>query len=811
MKHIQLTMHRLCSLLFISLFASLSYSQAFDVSGKIVDQDGKPISFANVLLLSAKDSTFIKGTSASEEGVFMFEEVEPALYFLKASYINNQSSLLGIDVKESVQIGALIIPLNVEELNEVVVAAQKPTVKRLADRIVFNVENTVVSQGSTLDILKSTPGVIENQGGFLIRGQKATIYLNNRKVQLSNDEVNDLLKGFAGVNIKSVEVMATPPASYDAESGSIINIITSKSVLPGYKGSINGTYTQAVFPKYSVGTSHYFKTDKLNLFANYSYNPKKEIRKTKKGINFINDANQVFSIWDTDLEELKRAKSHNATVIVDYKLDDKNSLNFTSYYLNNPNETNNGNSVTTILNNQKTIDSTFRTINQLERDNTNFAADLTFTHRFKKDGAKLDVNTHYTNYSENFQQALNSNYFDASTNGVRSFGFDTSSKQDIEIFIGQLDITTPIGNGSLDAGLKASVINSESNIDYFNFSGSDESISPNLSDNFLYDENIYAAYASIVKDWDKWSLKAGIRGEYTDAKGTSLNLGLANDQNFFELFPSLYILHTLNEKNSLAFDYNRGLDRPRYNDLNPFRNFVNENDFEEGNAGLTASFTQNFNLNYTYNDEWFFDLYYRDNGQLIEYLIFQDNENLTLRELKQNVLESISYGFDITFSKGIIDPWYLYAYISIFHEHLDVIAVESNNAIQRSRVDGLYAYWANYLTLSKDGTFTGELGFSYMSNFIFGTYIQDEQINLSLGLRKSLWNNRAAFSLTIEDILEEYVPTYTSKYLNQDNYYKRRPETQFVRFGFTYNFGNFRLSDNQRAISKRERERLKSE
>ena len=371
-------------------------------------------------------------------------------------------------------------------------------------------------------------------------------------------------------------------------------------------------------------------------------------------------------------------------------------------------------------------------------------------------------------------------------------------------------MAVPVGAGSIETGAKFSQINSENRIDYLNFQGTDESVNAGLSDNFNYDETVWAGYASVVQGWDKWSIKAGLRGEYTNAKGTSFTLNSVNTQEFFELFPSFYLLHSPNEKHSFAFDYNRGLDRPKYNDLNPFRNFYNENDFTEGNAGLQASFNNNFNLNYSFNSELFFDVYYRDNGRIIEELVFQDNTNLTLRELKQNVLGSNSYGLDITFSKPLLNPWYVYAYVSLFHEDVTLTAVESNNQEFENTINGIYAYWANYLTLTADGTFTGEATLTYNSGFLFGSYLHDEQLNLTLGLRKSLWDNRAVLSVAAEDIFRKLVPTYTSQYFNQNNFYRRRPETQFIRVGFTYNFGNFRLGDNQREIEKKERERLEA-
>ncbi|KQC30696.1 outer membrane beta-barrel family protein [Flagellimonas eckloniae] len=785
--------------------------QTFQIKGKVVDRGNKIIPYANILLLQAVDSTFVQGTSADDSGHFVLSEVDSDLYLLQASFVGKGSEPRALDITSDVSLGALIIPLDENNLDEVVVTSRRPTLKKLSDRLVFSVENTVVSQGTSWDILKGTPGVIINQEELLVRGESATVYLNDRKIQLSGQEVKDLLDGLSGTTIKSVEVIANPPARYEAEGGPILNIVTNKNIVPGYKGSINGTYTQAVFPKYSFGTSHYFKTNKLNIFANYSINPKKELRKTDKGINFIDDTDAVFSRWSTDYNQINRSLAQNANLIVDYDFNEKNSLNLTSNMLFNP-----GQEQETVLNNeirnaQSVLDSTFMTQNSTAFDNSNLAFDLTYVHKLKKPGARLSFNGHYTNYDGQSEQNLSSTYFDGGGNFLRDFGFDTDSQQDIQIFTGQADFSTPIGNASIETGMKISSIASESAIDFLNFVGTDDAVDASLSDNYVYDENVYAAYFSLVKNWEKWSMKLGLRGELTEAEGTSLTLNQTNTQDFFEPFPSVYVLYSPSDKHSFAFDYGRNVDRPKYNDLNPFRYFFNENDFEEGNPTLFPSFSNNINLNYTLNSEFFFDIYYRDNGRNIADLVFQNNDNQTLVELKQNVLESKSYGLDFTVSKGVLPFWFLYAYTSVFHEEETFLAVESGNEQFTNEINGVYGYLANYLTLSKDGTFTGELTMTYISQFLFGSYVSDEQLNLTLGLRKSLFKNRATISIAAEDILERYIPTYTSRYLNQDNFYRRRPETQFIRLGFTYNFGNFKLQDNERGIDKKERDRLQNE
>jgi hypothetical protein len=267
-------------------------------------------------------------------------------------------------------------------------------------------------------------------------------------------------------------------------------------------------------------------------------------------------------------------------------------------------------------------------------------------------------------------------------------------------------------------------------------------------------------------------------------------------------------LHSLGENHSIAIDYSRKLRRPNYSDLNPFRYFLNENDFNEGNPDLRPHFSHNFNMNYTIKDKYFFDVYYRDNGNYISTLSFQDNENQTLRQVRQNVLESISYGLDFTVGKSMAPFWYLYTYSSLFYEEETFLALESQEESATNKVNGFYGFLANYLTLSRDGSLTGELSLTYLTGFLDGSYTLSETINVTMGIRKSFWKNKAILSLSAEDLLGRANARYTSRYLNQDNSYLAKPETQFVRFGLTINFGNTKLSENERSLNKSERERL---
>lgn len=786
-------------------------AQVCEVSGTVRGSSNEIIPFANVFLLKVTDSTIVKGSSADEEGVFLIKDVEPDIYYLQASYVGKMSGYTPLDISIDINIGAILINEEVDELDEVVVFSKRPTVERKPDRIIFNVENTTISQGNSWDILKRTPGVIVSQENLQIKNQAATIYLNNRKVQLSADEVKNLLEGLSGSNIKSIEVIANPPAEYEAEGGPILNIITSKNIIPGYKGSINGNFTQAIFPKYSAGTSHYYKTDKLNLYANYTISPRKETKDVDSRANFIDNNNALFSTWDTKFNRITKSLAQNASLILDYDFNAKNAINITSNLSFSPNKRYSNTLESVIRNSQQQLDSTINTTSNLENDNTNLAVELTYKHKLAKEGASLTFNTHYTTFNQDQNQDVFSKYYFPNGNLIRDFDFTTDAQQDIEIYTGQVDLIMPLAGFNFGSGAKVSNIQSISGMDFFNVTGSNQTLNAALSDNYEYDETIWAGYLSATRDWEKWSLKLGLRGENTDASGKSIALNTSNLQNYFELFPSFFILHTLSDNHSFSFDYSRKVSRPRYEDLNPFSYYLSENNLVTGNPTLLPSFSQNFNLNYTLKDTYFFDFYYRDRGNFIDLLTFQNNNNQTIQRVSRNVLSAISYGFDFNYGNSITKNWFLASYISIFSEEETFIAEQSNNQEYLNKVNGIYVFVGNYLTLSKDGTFSGDLGVTYLSGISEGSYKVLESTNLTMGLRKTLWNKKAILTLTSEDILGLANPRLISKYLNQDYTFSAKPETQFIKFGFTYNFGNFKLRDNKHDIEKTERDRLNKE
>lgn len=785
-------------------------AQDFSVSGKVTDSENVPISFVNVLVYGNKEEAPLKGTTTDEDGSFFFKNLPEGVYTLNFSYIGFEDFQQTVQLYSNKNLGNLVLKEDQQMLDEMVVVAKLPTIRKTPGKLVFEVENTSFSVGNTMDLLKKTPGIIVTGENIQVKMSTPVIYINGKRVYLSSEEIYSLLQNTDAAAIKSVEVITNPSSKYDAEAGTVLNIIMSKTISVGYKGSVNATYEQGIYPKYTLGTSQFYKNNWLNVYASYSFSKKKENKNDENYIRFFQpDEVSTKSIWETDFNRITEHDNHNGNVVLDFMLDEKNTISLTSNVSLTPkvNYHNNGNSL--IFNPQRQLDSTITTLSYVDYEKQNLTFALDYNRVLNDNGATLAVSANNIYYDNTQNQSVDSDYLLPNGELLRNNSFYTNANQNSDIFTGQADISSELWGGTFEAGFKFSSINTESKLNFFDIVNSATTFNNSLSDDFNYKENIYAEYINFEKDWEKWSIALGLRGEYTDVDAISRSLGEVNNQQYFDFFPSTSFHYTINENNGIGLSYSRSVQRPRYQSLNPFKYYITERNFNSGNPKLVPAIEDKITLTFDHKGKLFFELYYQNVANSLDILVLQNNENSTLSSVDANMIKSYQYSFDITYFNSLNSWWWMHFNTSSFYLANEFYALQSAPETYTNDTFGQYIFLTNHFTLSKDRSFTADLTGKYISNFVFGNRYFKNQSFVNISFRKDLWNKRASLTLGVDDVFDKLKDmASTSRYYNQDNYFYTNLEYRLFRLGFKYNFGNARLRDNNKQIETDEGDRL---
>ncbi|MBR9844638.1 MAG: TonB-dependent receptor [Algicola sp.] len=788
------------------LCSLVNYGQSSSVSGTVIDAENNPIEFANVIILNADESEVLKGTSTDNEGFFSIINLEDATYILKISYIGLEDFNQKIILSGNLDLQTIQLSEASERLDEVSIIAKKPTIKREADRLVFNIEQTALVEGNMLQVLKSTPGVLVIGDEITVKNSNPTVYINDRKVNLSSEDLNQLLSGSSANAIKSVEVITNPSARYDAESGVVINIIMSKNLVTGYSGSVFTNFTQGVFPRYNAGTSHFFKNEHISLNVNYGYSNDKINRDGDDIVNFLDTSNTIDQSWRSFTNRNTWSETHNLNVNFDYFIDDNNTLSLSSNALYLPYFKYKIANNTVISDAGGNFLSRF-TADNLSRDTKhNLAFDVDFKRNLKK--GDIAINAHYTTYNYERNQDVISRFFDTNNTFQNTSAFNTNNNQDTHIFAGKIDYSLPLNESSnFETGVKFSSTNTESDITQFDvdLNTGNETIDASNSDAFNYDERIYAAYANYDLNAEKWSINAGLRVEQTNIEGVSPLTNISNTQDYLEWFPNASLQYNISDDYNVKLNYKRSIARPSYAALNPFQFFLNDNYVVSGNPFLVPTFTDHFVLGTSITDFFTFEAYYQNFDGAISEIPRQNNTTNIIEYISVNFDKTVEFGFDFITNFNVTDRWSVYAVTSFYH-----LEEETNFGLGFVKQE----QWSNYsvlqndFTLLKDNSLNISFVLTWAGKNLQGFQTVEDRLISELAISKSVFKKKGIISLSVSDLFNMHDYDLSTNYQNQFNKQFVDSDNRYISLGFRYKFGNTKLNSNARAIDTEERERL---
>ena len=641
------------SILFVLLNTQAFAQDSFKVFGKVIDENSKPLEFASVLLLSAQDSSLVKGALVDAAGDYEFLNIPPGRYLVVGAmmgYKKAYSSLFTLDPGNAVsQLPALVLAEDAQVLGEVVVQGERPAIERKLDRIILNVQNSALAGGGTaVEILEKAPGVsIDRDGNLTIKGKQGVILMvDGKPAHLSAGDLQAILKNMPANSIDQVEIITNPSAKYDAAGNAgIINIITNKHKEFGINGTSTAGWEWGRFHKYHAGLELNYRNKRFNLFGNYHYSHRRN-----------------FSSMDVD----RRISLDNATTSFDqftyYERDPRNhSYKLGLDYFAGPNDVigllvtgfNNEESQrirnnTFIRQSNRENDATLLLNNRLDSHWRNQAYNLNYKKNISA-GRELTVDLDYSLFLSNKRDKLNSQYYDYL--GVETgspFLLSSNIPSRVEIKSLKADYVHALAeNAKLELGAKSSFVSSDNQMQF--------SFNQNLIhyleewNHFKFSENVNAAYLNYHRELKALRFQLGLRAEQTNTEGHSVSSDKVVDTLYLQWFPSLFVAKKLNEKHELNFSYSRRIDRPNYHTLNPFVYFLDLYTNFQGNPYLRPQNTHSIELSHNLNSSFHTTL-----G-------FSHTSNALTIVIEQNDAEKVSSGrwvnldqlrnYSLTFSK----------------------------------------------------------------------------------------------------------------------------------------------------------------
>ena len=783
----------IAGLLILIPFATFSQS----ISGIVKDDQGKTLPGASVALKKAADSSVVKLAVSGNTGNYVFQNIQSGKYFINTSFVgyktSNSSSFQHTGSETKVP-EITMVKVN-GDLKEVTVTATRPIIEVKADKTILNVEGTVNAVGQdALELLKKSPGVlVDRDDNLSLSGKNGVqVYIDGKPSPLTGKDLADYLRTLQSSSIEAIEIISNPSARYDAAGNAgVINIRLKKNKSFGTNGSINGGYGIGIHSRYNAGISLNHRNKRINAFGNYTYN------------NTINESFMNLDRIQLDTAFVQRGpmtwkgSGHNIKTGLDYFINNKQTIGV----MMNGNYSSNsfGNISNTVISYQPTGEFVKRLIadnsNDSRRDQSNFNVNYRYA---DTSGRSLNLDADYGLFRIRSDQMQPNFYFDVSGSPIDQRIYNMVSPTDIDIYTVKADYEQNYKKGKLSLGAKSSYVNSANDFKRFNVIEDAKHLDRDRSNDFNYKENINAAYINYNRPFKKVSLQLGFRVEQTSADGVSHGQKFDGaeyqpydstfNRNYVDLFPSAALSFAKGKDHQFNLTYSRRIDRPSYQDLNPFEFKLDEYTYMKGNTELSPQYTNSFGFSHTYKYKLTTALNYSHVTDVFTQLIdtielsksFMTRKNLATQDIASiNISYPLQLGWFSAF--GNLNSYYTH-YKANFGQgravDLDVFAYNF--------------YMQNSAKLGKG--WTAELGGWYSSPSIWqGTFKSSAMWSVDAGVQKAMMKGKGNLKLAVSDIFQTMRWSGVSNFAGQRLYSEGGWESRVFKVNFSYRFGNIQV------------------
>lgn len=776
-------------LAFLLPFLFLKAQNAGTILLRVQDEKQHPLSQVNVELTRAADSLLIKILVTDSTGQAKFSTLRTGNYFCRITRVGYSAhSTHTFKLSETtLELPAVTLQSLSETLSGVTVTGRKPFIELLADRTIINLDAGITNVGTTaLEALEKLPGItIDKDGNISLKGRTGvTVMLDGKLTYLGSGELATLLQGMSAAEISQVEIMDNPSARYDATGAAgVINIKTKKEKSEGFNAVVNTAYGQGSYAKSNHGIQLNYQNGRWNFFGNYTLNlPRNFSRLSALRTYFQPDDKTIISLLEQPSFFKIRNTTHSLRTGFDYNLNKKTSLGF---ILNGTilNRSNGGNNTALWMNADRKIDSLIQTHSNTTSNWKNAGVNFNFRHRFTP-GRELTVDVDWLAYCIKGKQ-----FFE---NTLKFPAIYTESSRsdlptDIRILSARADYSQQVKKIKLEGGWKASHITTDNLTAYEYKEVGDWKDDAGRSNHFLYAESIQAVYTSAQTKLKNWTLQGGLRYERTSYDAQQLGNAVVKDSSFSRrynsVFPNLFASYAVDSCNSFSINAGRRIDRPAFQKLNPFIFIINKYTYQQGNPFFRPQYTWNIELSHTYKEVLITGVRYSIINDFFSQIFPIDDDGIVIYT-EGNLSRSQSFGLSVGTQLSPL-PWWSFS---------------AQAVVNRKKLEGVLwkEYKADITQLDFNMTQQARFGKGWSAE-LAGFYtsrsqqdiqeIVDPTGGLSMGISKTVWQNRGTLKLAGRDLFYTQWMKGLTYFQQANERFTLSRDTRVVTLSFALRFG----------------------
>jgi hypothetical protein len=788
------------------IVAKTSAQNGFTIEGKITNNQNKAIPSIQITLTNANDNSVAKIEITDTDGNFSINNLKEGNYKVvldDMEYSPYQSETIALSSSNPVvNLSPIVLSARTStDLQEVVITKKKPFIENKIDRTVVNVDAFITAAGGdAMDVLEKSPGISVDQNGTItFKGKSGVqVFIDDKPTYLSGAELEAYLKSLPASTLDKIELMTNPPAKYDAAGGAgIINIVSKRSKARGFNANLTSRFNQGKKGGHRQGLNFNYMEDKIRVFGNVGFAENNPINDLFIFRKFKDNNGATTSLFYQNSDLNMKIKSTNARIGMDYYASDKTTIGFgLSGILRNNNQNSDVNSEVTDAN--MVLDSTIVAYNRQKQKFKNGGINVNLRHDLDSLGQRITLDLDYLKYDTSSKQTFN-NYVYQPDNSLSNQdelrGFLPS---DLNIYALKTDYTLPFKDGStFETGYKVSYTKTDNIADYRDVINGEEIPNYNSSNHFKYNEIINAAYVNLNTNYKRFGFQMGLRLENTESKGNQLGNveqeASKFKRNYTNLFPTVYVQYKLDSigNNQLVVNYGRRINRPYFQDLNPFISPLDKFTFYSGNPYLNPSFANNYELSYRYKGLFSTTLSYGSSKDDINETI-EINDGIYYSR-PGNIGKSEFYSLNANLQLPVTKWWNTNIYSEVTHSKF-------KSKLYTEDLNSSGTFWSISVNNSFkfDKGWSAELSGNYHTDIVSSQFVLLSRSNINIGVQKKLLQDKASIKLSVNDIFYSNINNGIIKNLqNTEANWTNKYDSRFAALTFTYSFGKSFAPKNQ--------------